>query len=102
MPTPKDQTRKNIDQLLTEAGWAVRVQSDANILAHCGVAIRNFTLKPGHGFADYLIYIDGRAAGVIEPKKEGVALTGVEIQSNEQQKARFDPWSATNASIRKR
>jgi type I restriction enzyme, R subunit len=81
MPTPEDKARENIDQLLTKAGWAVRDQSDTNILAYRGVAIRNFTLKPGHGFADYLLYVDRRAAGVIEAKNEGVTLTGVETQS---------------------
>ena len=81
MPSPEDKARENIDRLLTQAGWAVRDQSDANILAYRGLAIRNFTLKPGHGFADYLLYVDGRAAGVIEAKKEGVTLTGVETQS---------------------
>src|SRR4030095_6310610 len=81
MPNPEDKARENIDRLLTQADWAVRDQSDANILAYRGVAIRNFTLKPGHGFADYLLYVDGRAAGVIEAKKEGVTLTGVETQS---------------------
>jgi type I restriction enzyme R subunit len=81
MPTPEDKARENIDRLLTQAGWAVRAQNEANILAYRGLAIRNFTLKPGHGFADYLLYVDGRAAGVIEAKKEGVTLTGVETQS---------------------
>jgi len=51
MPTPKDQARENIDHLLTRAGWAVRNQNDANILAHCGAAIRNFTLKQAHNLA---------------------------------------------------
>ena len=81
MPAPEDKTRENIDRLLTQAGWPVLDQSEANILAYRGVAIRNFTLKPAHGFADYLLYVDGRAAGVIEAKKEGVTLTGVETQS---------------------
>ncbi len=36
------------------------------------MAIRNFALKQGHGFADYLLYVDGRAAGVVEAEKEGV------------------------------
>jgi len=40
------------------------------------------TVGPGHGFADYLLYIEARAAGVIESKKEGVTLTGVETQSD--------------------
>jgi type I restriction enzyme R subunit len=95
MPTPDDKARENIDRLLTQAGWAVRNQSDANILAYRGVAIRNFALKPGHGFADYLLYVDGRAAGVTEAKKEGVTLTGVETQSETQQKSIFDPQSLT-------
>jgi len=80
MPTPEDQARENIDRLLTKAGWAVRDQSDANILTYRGLAIRNFTLKQGHGFADYLLYVDGRAAGVVEAKNEGVTLTGVETR----------------------
>jgi type I restriction enzyme R subunit len=45
------------------------------------VALREFELNPGHGSADYLLYVDGRAAGVIEAKKLGATLTGVEIQS---------------------
>jgi type I restriction enzyme R subunit len=81
MPTPEDKATENIDQFLIKAGWAVRDQTDANILAYRGVAIRKFTLKPGHGFADYLLYVDRRAGGVIEAKKEGVTLTGVETQS---------------------
>src|SRR5690606_22269619 len=45
------------------------------------VAIREFPLKSGHGFADYLLYVDGQAAGVIEAKKQGVTLSGVETQA---------------------
>ena len=36
---------------------------------------RNFPLTSGYGFADYLLYVDGKAAGIIEAKKEGVTLT---------------------------
>jgi type I restriction enzyme R subunit len=81
MTTPEDEARETIDRLLSQASWAVCNQGDANILANRGVAIRNFTLKSGHGFADYLLYVNGKAAGVIEAKKEGVTLTGVETQS---------------------
>ncbi|MCX8114953.1 MAG: type I restriction endonuclease, partial [Burkholderiaceae bacterium] len=45
------------------------------------MALREFELNPGHGTADYLLYVDGKAAGVIEAKKQGATLTGVEIQS---------------------
>src|SRR3990172_7861476 len=74
--------RQNIDKLLWLAGWHVCDVTEADIHAARGVAIREFPLKTGHGFADYLLYVDARAAGVIEAKKEGVTLTGVETQSD--------------------
>jgi type I restriction enzyme R subunit len=80
-PQPEQQARGNIDRLLEAAGWHVCDASAANIHAARGVAIREFPL-PGYGFADYLLYVDGKAAGVIEAKKEGVTLTGVETRPN--------------------
>jgi len=53
----------------------------ANIHAARGVALREFPLESGFGFADYLLYVDGKAAGVIEAKKHGATLSGVEFQS---------------------
>ena len=79
--SPEAEARENIDALLSAAGWHVCDASTANIHAARGVAIREFPL-PGHGFADYLLYVDGKAAGVIEAKKAGVTLTGVETQSD--------------------
>ena len=76
----EQETRVEIDALLNAAGWVVCDVSTANIHASAGVAIREFPL-PGHGFADYLLYVDAKAAGVIEAKKQGVTLTGVETQS---------------------
>ena len=72
--------REKSDALLASAGWHVCDAAAANIHAARGVAIREFPL-PGHGFADYLLYVDGKAAGVIAAKKEGVTLSGVETQS---------------------
>ena len=43
--------------------------------------MREFSLKPGHGAADYLLYVNRKAAGVVEAKPEGSTLTGVEVQS---------------------
>lgn len=80
-PQPEQQARGNIDRLLEAAGWHVCDADAANIHASRGVAIREFPL-PGYGFAVYLLYVDGKAAGVIEAKKEGVTLTGVETQSD--------------------
>jgi type I restriction enzyme R subunit len=50
-----------------------------------GVAIREFPLEPGHGCADYVLYVQGKAAGVIEVKKTGSTLSGVQIQSTKYQ-----------------
>mgnify|MGYP001594611576 FL=1 len=81
MPTPEDQAREHIDQALEQAGWRVQSYKSANLHAGRGVVLRNFPLESGHGFADYLLYLDGKAAGVVEAKKEGFPLIGVEIQS---------------------
>jgi type I restriction enzyme R subunit len=86
MVQPEEHARQTIDQLLGAAGWRVCDPQDAHITAHRGVAIREFPLKSGHGFADYLLYVDGMAAGVIEAKKAGTTLSGVEIQSNKYSK----------------
>jgi len=86
MVSPEDKARESIDKLLTKAGWTMRNQSDARILAYRGIAIRDFTLKQGHSFAENLLYyVDGRAAAVIKAKKEGVSLTGGQTQVNKQQ-----------------
>ena len=79
---PEQQDRRNIDSALSAAGWLVQDRKQVNITARRVVAIREFPLKSGHGFADYLLYLDGAAASVVEAKKEGVALTGVELQTS--------------------
>src|SRR2546428_1145522 len=79
--TPEDKARKTIDQLLTDAVWTLQDTDQANVGASRGVAIREFPLKSGYGFADFLLYVDAVPAGVIEAKKEGETLTGYEIQT---------------------
>ena len=69
MLKPERAARETIDQLLTAAGWHVQDASAANIHAGRGVAIRESALKAGHGFADFLLYADAKAAGVIEAKR---------------------------------
>jgi len=59
--TPEARARQTIDALLTAAGWHVCDVASANIHAATGVAIREFPLNPGHGFADYLLYVNGKA-----------------------------------------
>lgn len=52
-----------------------------NIAAGLGVAVCEFPMSSGHGYADYLLYVDKKVVGVIEAKKEGTTLTGVEVQT---------------------
>lgn len=82
MARPEDAARRNIDASLAAAGWAVQDLGALNLHAARGVAVREFPLARGHGTADYLLYVDGRAVGVLEAKKEGTTLTGVEPQSD--------------------
>ncbi len=77
---PEEKARQWIDHQLEQAGWAVQSYRDMDISASVGVVIREFPLKSG--FADYLLYADGKAIGVVEAKPEGHTLTGVETQSS--------------------
>jgi type I restriction enzyme R subunit len=81
-PTPEQEARIEIDRMLAESGWLVQDVKNVNLYVGKGVAIREFPLERGFGFADYLLYVDGKAAGVIEAKKVGATLTGVEIQAD--------------------
>jgi type I restriction enzyme R subunit len=81
VPTSEATARKTIDALLEAAGWCVQDANAVNLHAARGVAIREFPLKSGHGFADYLLFVDQKAVGVVEAKAVGTPLTGVEVQS---------------------
>jgi type I restriction enzyme R subunit len=74
--------RVEIDKMLEAAGWAVQDAREGNLAASRGVAVREFILESPHGRADYLLFVDREAVGVIEAKPEGATLTGVEWQSS--------------------
>ena len=56
-------------------------REEMNLSVAQGVAVREFKLKQGHGYADYLLLVDGKAIGVLEAKAPGHTLIGVEPQS---------------------
>ncbi len=78
---PEAQARVEIDKQLTAAGWVVQRHRQMNLGAGRGVAVREFPMVEGHGDADYLLFVDRKAVGVVEAKKKGSTLTGVEWQS---------------------
>lgn len=79
MVTPEEQARHQIDELLEAAGWVIQDRNAFNRNAALGVAVREFQLHAGP--CDYLLFVEGKAAGVIEAKKTGVTLSGVAEQS---------------------
>src|SRR5947207_2440436 len=78
--TPEQKARREIDADLNAAGWLIQDSRDIDLTASRGIAVREFKLKSGFGFADYLLYVDRRVLGAVEAKAEGT-LTGVEAQS---------------------
>ncbi len=77
---PEEKARQNIDELLEDAGWVIQDYEDLNLGESLGVAIREFHLKTGT--ADYLLFVDRKAVGVIEAKSVGTSLMGVDVQSD--------------------
>ena len=77
---PEQAARKKIDKLLEAAGWVLQHFQEFNRNASLGVAVREFPLTTGP--CDYLLFVEGKAAGVIEAKKAGTALSGVTDQSD--------------------
>jgi len=82
-PTPERQARQQIDEALEAAGWVIQDRAKMNLAAATGVAVCEFRMAPGHGFADYLLFVHGKAVGVVEAKPAGYALTNVELQSRQ-------------------
>ena len=79
--TPEQRARVRIDAALEASGWLVQNRDEMNVAAGRGVAVREFKLKQGYGFADYLLFVDDHAVGVLEAKPEGFTLSGVEPQT---------------------
>ena len=80
--TPAEgKARDEIDEKLTAAGWMVQTRSKMNLYEGLGQAVREFTLKDGHGRVDYLLFVDQKPVGTIEAKPVGTTLTEVELQS---------------------
>jgi type I restriction enzyme R subunit len=73
--------RKKIDEQLVAAGWVVQGKDEIDVDAARGVASREFVLEKPHGRVDYLLFLDGQPAGVIEAKPDGTTLVEVEAQS---------------------
>lgn len=81
-PTPEQEARQHIDAALEATGWVLQDRGEMNLSAAQGVAVREFKMADGHGFADYMLFVDGKAVGVLEAKPAGYPLTSVELQAD--------------------
>jgi len=66
--TPEQKARVDIDAALVAAGWILQNRDAINLAAGPGVAVREAKMASGHGFADYLLFVNGKAVGAIEAK----------------------------------
>ncbi|MDZ4405064.1 hypothetical protein [Prosthecobacter sp.] len=76
---PEQLARSNIDTMLAAAGWVVQSLDELNLSAARGVAVRE--MQSFGGPADYILFEDIKALGVVEAKKAGTTLSGTAEQS---------------------
>ena len=78
---PEQIARDQIDDRLRAAGWHVQDSNAIDFTAGLGIAVREYQTDIGP--ADYVLFVERQAAGVVEAKPDswGTKLTTVEEQS---------------------
>ncbi len=78
---PEQIARDRIDERLRAAGWHVQNRNAIDFNAGLGIAVREYQTDIGP--ADYVLFVDEHAVGVVEAKPDsmGAKLTAVEEQS---------------------
>ncbi len=97
--TPEMKARQLIDQKLEQAGWVIQDMKQLNLGAATGVAVREYPTDTGP--ADYVLFVNRQAVGVIEAKKDtaGENLTATESQTERYATASLK-WLKDNAPLR--
>lgn len=97
--TPETKARLQIDQKLEQAGWVIQDMKQLNLGAASGVAVREYPTDTGP--ADYVLFVNRQAVGVIEAKKDtaGENLTATESQTERYAVASLK-WLKDNAPLR--
>ena len=97
--SPEEQARLKIDDKLTQAGWFFQEVKQLNLGAAIGVAVREYPTDTGP--ADYVLFVNRHAVGVIEAKKDsaGENITVVESQT-ERYAAASLKWPKDNTPLR--
>lgn len=86
---PEQKARDAIDALLKQAGWVVQSVKTLDLNAGLGQAVREYQTDVGP--VDYVLFVDHKAVGVIEAKREdlGHKITDVERQTEGYAKAKL-------------
>lgn len=97
--TPEIKARQRIDQKLEQAGWVIQDMKQFNLGAAVGVAVRECATDTGP--ADYVLFVNRNAVGVIEAKKDsaGENLTVTETQTERYANATLK-WRKDNTPLR--
>ena len=97
--TPEQKAREEIDRKLVDAGWVIQDMKQLNLGAGMGVAVREYPTDTGP--ADYVLFVNRNAVGVIEAKKDaaGENLTVVEDQTVRYATANLK-WRKDSAPLR--
>lgn len=97
--TPEAKARQIIDERLAAAGWSVQDMKALNLGAGVGVAVREYPSDSGP--ADYVLFVNRNAVGVIEAKKDtaGENLTATESQTERYAAANLK-WRKDKAPLR--
>jgi len=82
--TPEAKARQLIDVKLAQAGWVIQDMKQLNLSAGVGVAVREYPTDSGP--ADYVLFVNRQAVGVIEAKKDDA---GENITATERQTERY-------------
>ena len=70
---PEQAARDRIDMLLEQSGWVVQDKKAINFNAGHGIAVREYLTDVGP--ADYVLFVNKTAVGVVEAKKEEAGMS---------------------------
>ena len=86
---PEHIARDKIDTMLTASGWKVQDNKKIDFSVSLGIAVKEYQTDVGP--ADYVLFVDRVAVGIIEAKKEeeGHRISTVEEQSGGYAKAKL-------------
>ena len=87
---PEEQSRVLIDEMLAAAGWAVVSRSEYSDVPHAQALEE--ALTKGNNRADYKLYLDGKAIGVLEAKRLGKSLDMCVAEQVAKYSAGTLPW----------